>query len=104
MLLLKIWISYAIPDIPSWVATEMAKIEWRRREGEKTLHGFPFSNVSSLDTVDKSVQTEDQIGSDLSKMDQNGSNLITLDFSPIKKCYHKKFSVKNGSNLKWLFG
>ena len=82
MLLLKIWISYAIPDIPSWVATEMAKIEWRRREGEKTLHGFPFSNVSSLDTVDKSVQTEDQIGSDLSKMDQNGSNLITLDFSP----------------------
>ena len=82
MLLLKIWISYAIPDIPSWVATEMAKIEWRRREGEKTLHGFPFSNVSSLDTVDKSVQTEDQIGADLSKMDQNGSNLITLDFSP----------------------
>ena len=79
MLLLKIWISYAIPDIPSWVATEMAKIEWRRREGEKTLRGFPFSNVSSLDTVDKSVQTEDQIGSDLSKMDQNGSNLIKLD-------------------------
>ena len=83
MLLLKIWISYAIPDIPSWVATEMAKIEWRRREGEKTLNGFPFSNGSSLDTVDKSVQTEDQIGSDLSKMDQNGSNLITLDFSPV---------------------
>ena len=87
MLLLKIWISYAIPDIPSWVATEMAKIEWRRREGEKTLHGFPFSNGSSLDTVDKAVQTvqtEDQIGSDLSKMDQNGSNLITLDFSPVR--------------------
>ena len=83
MLLLKIWISYAIPDIPSWVATEMAKIEWRRREGEKTLNGFPFSSGSSLDTVDKSVQTEDQIGSDLSKMDQNGSNLITLDFSPV---------------------
>ena len=59
MLLLKIWISYAIPDIPSWLATEMAKIEWRRREGEKILHGFQFSNGSSLDTVDKAVQTED---------------------------------------------
>ena len=27
----------------------------------------------------------DLIGSDLSKMDQNGSNLIKLEFSPIKK-------------------
>ena len=61
MLLLKIWISYAIPDIPSWVATEMAKIEFRRREGEKNLNVSFFSNSigSSLDTVEKFVQTED---------------------------------------------
>ena len=56
--------------------------------------------------------------SDLSKMDQNGSNLIKLEFSPIKKCCYKKLShlllwkklslyfwsdwirtVQNGSNL-----
>ena len=61
MLLLKIWISYAIPDIPSWVATEMAKIEFRRRAGEKNLNVSFFSNSigSSLDTVEKFVQTED---------------------------------------------
>ena len=35
MLMLKLLLHYAIPDIPSWVATEMAKIEWRRREAEK---------------------------------------------------------------------
>jgi len=29
----------------------------------------------------------DFFGSDLSKMDQTWSNLIKLDFSPIKKCY-----------------
>ena len=60
MLLLKSWIAFAIPDIPSWVATEMAKIEWRRREMEKSSssHLFHLSQSTSLDTVEKSVQTE----------------------------------------------
>ena len=34
----------------------------------------------------------DFFGSDLSKMDQTWSNLIKMDFSPIKKCFYKKFS------------
>ena len=58
MLLLKIWISYAIPDIPSWVATEMAKIEWKRRESEKTTRTY-MTPTTSLETIDKSVQTEE---------------------------------------------
>merc|ERR1739844_372571 len=58
MLLLKSWIAFAIPDIPSWVATEMAKIEWRRREMEKSSssHLFHLSQSTSLDTVEKSVK------------------------------------------------
>ncbi|XP_065335769.1 anoctamin-8 isoform X2 [Cloeon dipterum] len=32
MLTLRFVISYAIPDLPSWVATEMAKVEFSRRE------------------------------------------------------------------------
>ncbi len=56
----QVWISYAIPDIPSWVATEMAKIEWKRREAEKitsnTVSGL--TPESSVDTTDKSMQTE----------------------------------------------
>ena len=57
MLVLKYWIAFAIPDIPSWVATEMAKIEWRRRETEKLSHSH-FNPSTSLDTVEKSVQTD----------------------------------------------
>ena len=34
----KFFISYAIPDTPHWVATEMAKIEYRRREIEKQVY------------------------------------------------------------------
>ena len=37
MILLKVAIAYAIPDVPVWVETEMAKIEYRRRETEKNL-------------------------------------------------------------------
>ena len=36
MILLKVAIAYAIPDTPVWVETEMAKIEYRRRETEKS--------------------------------------------------------------------
>merc|ERR1712107_980062 len=56
LLLVKIWIAYIIPDIPSWVATEMAKIEWRRREAEKSIQSFNFTPATSLDTMDRGVQ------------------------------------------------
>ena len=68
MLMLKLLISYAIPDIPSWVATEMAKIEFHRREIEKAssfaflqansgLSSFSAPSIAqSLETDDKAVQ------------------------------------------------
>jgi hypothetical protein len=34
----------------------------------------------------------DFFGSDLSKMDQTGSNLLKLDFSTVKKCFYTKLS------------
>ena len=44
MFVLKALIAYAIPDIPAWVATEMAKVEYRRREIEKGNEDFmPFA-------------------------------------------------------------
>ena len=45
MILLKVLIAYAIPDIPRWVATEMAKIEYKRREIEK---GALFSGTQHI--------------------------------------------------------
>ncbi|XP_013784235.2 anoctamin-8-like isoform X2 [Limulus polyphemus] len=37
ILALKFGIAYAIPDVPHWVATEMAKVEFQRREASKRL-------------------------------------------------------------------
>ncbi|KAK3856827.1 hypothetical protein Pcinc_036878, partial [Petrolisthes cinctipes] len=37
MIALKYGISYAIPDIPEWVATEIAKVEFQRREALRRL-------------------------------------------------------------------
>ena len=49
MMMLKLMISYAIPDIPSWVETEMAKIEFHRREIEKaSSFAFLQSNQDLL--------------------------------------------------------
>lgn len=55
-MLVKVWIAYIIPDIPSWLATEMAKIEWRRREAEKSLQVFKLTPMTSLETVDRAIQ------------------------------------------------
>jgi len=51
MLALKVAIATAIPDVPSWVAKEMAKIEYKRREIEK-------ERSISVDSADASVQTD----------------------------------------------
>ena len=39
MLLVKALIALAIPDVPQWVAEEMAKIEFERREVHKSVTG-----------------------------------------------------------------
>lgn len=36
MLCIRFIITCAIPELPSWLATEMAKIEWARREASRT--------------------------------------------------------------------
>ncbi|KAG8186689.1 hypothetical protein JTE90_014763 [Oedothorax gibbosus] len=38
ILSLKFGIAYAIPDVPQWVATKMAKVEFQRREAVKHFH------------------------------------------------------------------
>jgi len=64
MLGLKVLIAYAISDIPHWVTTEIAKIDYNRREIEKAssmalLHSGVPSTTNSIETVDSSTQTEE---------------------------------------------
>ncbi|KAJ8935020.1 hypothetical protein NQ314_013045 [Rhamnusium bicolor] len=41
MLVIRFIITCAIPDIPGWLATEMAKIEWARREASRNTNTTP---------------------------------------------------------------
>lgn len=41
MMAIRFIITTAIPDIPSWVATEMAKVEFLRREAVRRLSSTP---------------------------------------------------------------
>ena len=50
MLLVKLLIALAIPDVPSWVAAEMAKIEFERREIHKSA--LPSSRANSVEIED----------------------------------------------------
>uniref|UniRef100_A0A6P7G5P8 Anoctamin n=1 Tax=Diabrotica virgifera virgifera TaxID=50390 RepID=A0A6P7G5P8_DIAVI len=50
MLVIRFIITCAIPDIPGWLATEMAKIEWARREASRMSNNTPSpeENTSKL--------------------------------------------------------
>lgn len=41
MLIIRFIITCAIPDIPGWLAAEMAKIEWARREASRITNSTP---------------------------------------------------------------
>lgn len=51
MLVIRFIITCAIPDIPGWLATEMAKIEWARREASRS------TNTTSSTPEDQNYQT-----------------------------------------------
>lgn len=64
-MMLKVGIAYAIPDVPAWVEKEMAKIEYRRREAEKSISNVLIgpaspgsSQACSIDTEDRGIQTD----------------------------------------------
>ena len=51
MLIIRFFIICAIPDIPSWVATEMAKVEFLRREAVRRLSSTPSPSDQHASTV-----------------------------------------------------
>ena len=81
------------------------------------LEPFPFPSMSVWSQNDAikscSIYKKDKngwvfldfFGSDLSKMDQNWSNLLKLDFSTIKKCFYTKLShLQIGWKWPFYFG
>ena len=99
---------------PKWIKIDQTWSKWISRQSKnvtiKSRHIYKKDKNGCF--------IADFFGSDLSKMDQIWSNLLKLDFSPIKKCCYKKLShlpwrkksslyfwsdwirtVQNGSNL-----
>ncbi len=100
MLGLKLAIAYAIPDMPSWVAKEMAKIEHRRREVEKrsvTSFFHQTSTASSMSSEDAAVPLEDkavQTAIEVSPLRQHPSirSPATEGPSPLRQQQHQQKS------------
>lgn len=51
MLAIRFVITCAIPDIPNWVATEMAKVEFLRREAVRRLSSTPSPEQQSQTVI-----------------------------------------------------
>lgn len=50
MLILRFLVTSAIPDLPDWVATEMAKVEFARREAVRRLSSTATPPPSAANT------------------------------------------------------
>lgn len=62
--MLCIWfiITCAIPELPGWLATEMAKIEWARREASRlATTATPSPEDVSAKLIGRYVQNRDKI-------------------------------------------
>ena len=71
---------------PKWIKLDQTWSNWISRQSKNVT--IKSCHIFKKDKNSRSIF--DFFGSDLSKMDQTWSNLIKLDFSPIKKCYYKK--------------
>lgn len=56
LLLLKSAIAFAIPDVPHWVQTEMAKVEFQRREAARVRELLSSALTFFISTVCKAVR------------------------------------------------
>jgi len=100
MILLKVAIAYAIPDVPVWVETEMAKIEYRRRETEKNLSSAQSiirqaSMASPSVSVNDSVENEDISTCDEKKDTSNVAAKDLRKLSPQQEAIRTYLNSRN---------
>lgn len=51
MLVMVILVRLVVPDLPSWLATEMAKVEFQRREASRSMHTPSQVIINKLDSI-----------------------------------------------------
>ncbi|XP_052404158.1 anoctamin-8-like isoform X2 [Carassius gibelio] len=97
-ILLKYIIHVAIPDIPNWVADEMAKLEYQRREALKKHERLAQQHQQQQRRKSEEEEEHQKMAEELARQDQDKSDLHGGEEHPREKSPGAKFS--SGDKLK----
>ncbi|XP_052473901.1 anoctamin-8 isoform X2 [Carassius gibelio] len=97
-ILLKYIIHVAIPDIPNWVADEMAKLEYQRREALKKHERLAQQHQQQQRRKNEEEEEHQKMAEELARQDQDKSDLHGGEEHPREKSPGAKFS--SGDKLK----
>ncbi|KAF4117211.1 anoctamin-8 [Onychostoma macrolepis] len=98
-ILLKYIIHIAIPDIPNWVADEMAKLEYQRREALKKHERLAQQHQQQQRRKSEEEEEHQKLAEELARQDQDKSNLNRGEDHHHEKSPGAKFS-SGGDKLK----
>lgn len=86
MLIIRFIITCAIPDIPGWLATEMAKIEWARREASRITNSTPSPEEITAKLIGRfSVSPSHSADRNTENMRKSNEKLKQLEHEPQKE-------------------
>ncbi|XP_059357945.1 anoctamin-8 isoform X2 [Carassius carassius] len=97
-ILIKYIIHVAIPDIPNWVADEMAKLEYQRREALKKHERLAQQHQQQQRRKSEEEEEHQKMAEELARQDQDKSDLQGGEEHPREKSPGAKFS--SGDKLK----
>lgn len=87
MLIIRFIITCAIPDIPGWLAAEMAKIEWARREASRITTTTPSPEEISAKMIGRfSVSPSHNVsGHNTETVRKSNEKLKQTEHEPLKE-------------------
>lgn len=86
MLIIRFIITCAIPDIPGWLAAEMAKIEWARREASRITNSTPSPKEIPAKLIGRfSVSPSHNTSHNTESIKKSNEKLKHSDFEPPKE-------------------
>lgn len=86
MLVIRFIITCAIPDIPGWLAAEMAKIEWARREASRITNSTPSPEEMTAKMIGRfSVSPSHNASHNTENLRKSNEKLKQSDHEPLKE-------------------
>lgn len=86
MLTIRFIITCAIPDIPGWLAAEMAKIEWARREAGRITTTTPSPEEITATMIGRfSVSPSHNVSRSTESIKKSNEKFKQIDNEPLKE-------------------